>query len=238
MGQGSGGAALASGLDIARGVQSYFAGSQDKVSYGRVRSQPQSYQDDILRVAPHVSSARAGNVKLTAMMRERQLTSHPTKTCYLVYGSKQYKEQVQKELDQEPLMFGDFQVRPKESDVYLGDTLAAAGGLEAGAEATVAKRVARAQGAMFEAKSLVQDYRLQAIGGMEGAWDIWNSGICPSVLANCGSWVKISKTALGQLEDCQNQYLRMVCTCPPSTSLPALRSQGSRKYFLDAILNF
>ena len=51
--------------------------------------------------------------------------------------------------------------RPKESDVYLGDTLVAAGGLEASAEATVAKRVARAQGAMFEAKSLVQDYRLQ-----------------------------------------------------------------------------
>ena len=113
MGQGSGGAALASGLDIARGVQSYFAGSQDEVSYGRVRSQPQSYQDDILRLAPDVFSARSGNAKLTAMMRERQLTCHPTKTCYLVYGSKQYKEQAKKELDQEPLMFGDFQVRPQ-----------------------------------------------------------------------------------------------------------------------------
>ena len=47
MAQGSGGAALASGLDIARGVQSYFAGSQDEISYGRIRGQPQSYQDDI-----------------------------------------------------------------------------------------------------------------------------------------------------------------------------------------------
>ena len=41
--------------------------------------------------------------------------------------------------------------------MYLGDTLVGAGGLEAGTEATVTKRVARAQGAMFEAKSLVQD---------------------------------------------------------------------------------
>ena len=113
-----------------------------------------------------MSSARTGNAKLTAMMRERQLTCHPTKTCYLVYGSRQYKEQVEKELAQEPLVFGDFLVKPKESDVYLGDTLAAAGGLEAGGEATVAMRVARAQGAMYEAKSLVEDFRLQAIGGM------------------------------------------------------------------------
>ena len=129
-------------------MQSYFAGSQDKISYGRIRGQPQSYQDDILRVAPDVFSARAGNAKLTAMMRERQLSCHPTKTCYLVFGSRQYKEQVKKELDQEPLMFGDFEVKAKESDVYLGDTLTA-GGLEASVEATVAKRVARAQGAMF-----------------------------------------------------------------------------------------
>ena len=159
MAHGSGGAALASGLDIARGVQSYFSGSQDEVSYGRVRGQPQSYQEYILKLAPDVSSARAGNAKLTTMMRERQLTCHPTKTCYLVYGSKRCKEQVKKELAQEPLVFGDFQVRPKESDVYLGDTLAAARGLEAGAEATVAKL-------------LVEDFRLQAIGGMEGAWDL------------------------------------------------------------------
>ena len=102
-------------------------------------------------MAPDVSSARAGNAKLTAIMRERQLTCHPIKTCYLVYGPKLYKEHVEKELNLEPLVFGDFQVRPKESDVYLGDTLAAAGGLEAGVEATVAMRVARPQGAMYEA---------------------------------------------------------------------------------------
>ena len=79
--------------------------------YGCVRGQPQSYQDDILRVASDVFSARAGNRKLTAMMLERQLTCHPTKTCYLVYGSQNHQEQIRKELDQEPLTFGDFQVQ-------------------------------------------------------------------------------------------------------------------------------
>ena len=99
----------------------------------------------------------------------------------------------------------------------------------------MAKRVARAQGAMFEAKSLIQDFRMQALGGMEGAWDLWNSGICASVLANCGSWVKLTKKAVGQLEECQNQYLRMIYSCPPSTPLPALRSQAGMTSMLHKI---
>ena len=98
---------LASRVGVrSRGVQAYFPGS-----YGRVLGQPQSYQDDILRVASDVFSARAGTRKLTAMMLERQLTCHPTKTCYLVYGSQNHQEQIRKELDQEPLTFGDFQVQ-------------------------------------------------------------------------------------------------------------------------------
>ena len=88
---------------------------------------------------------------------------------------------------------------------------------------------------MFEAKSLIQDYRLQAIGGMEGAWDLWNFGICASILANRGSWVKLTKKALGQLEECQNQYLRMIYSCPPSTPVPALRSQAGMTTMLARI---
>ena len=39
--------------------------------------------------------------------------------------------------------------------------------------------------------------KVEALGGMEGAWDLWNCGICPSILSNCGSWVKLTKKALG-----------------------------------------
>ena len=58
--QGSGGAALASQLDIDMGLKSHFEGSTDEAEYGRVRVRPQAFQDDILRVAKNTSSARAG----------------------------------------------------------------------------------------------------------------------------------------------------------------------------------
>ena len=42
--QGSGGAALASGADVAQGLEGQFLGSLDEISYGWVRLQPLAYQ--------------------------------------------------------------------------------------------------------------------------------------------------------------------------------------------------
>ena len=81
--QGSGGAALASGCDIAQGVERYFTGSKDEVSYGSVRLQPLSYQDDICRLAGCSESTRAGNVKLSGLMNEKGLSVTLTRPCSL-----------------------------------------------------------------------------------------------------------------------------------------------------------
>ena len=67
--QGSGGAALASQLDIDLGLKSHFASSTDEPGYGRVCVRPQAFQDAILRAAQNTSSARAGAIKLSSMLR-------------------------------------------------------------------------------------------------------------------------------------------------------------------------
>ena len=70
----------------------------------------------------------------------------------------------------------------------------------------------------------MEDFRLQAVGGMAGAIDVWEMGICAKLLANCGSWVACGKPAFRQLNLLQNSYLRMVYACPSSTPIPALRA--------------
>ena len=107
--QASQGAGLASGADIVRGLVSYFGGSKDEVKYGSVQYNPQGFIDDIARVAEDVASARIGNIKLNAMMEDKMLTCHPTKTCYLVVGTPRYKENIQNEIKNNPLMFGKFE---------------------------------------------------------------------------------------------------------------------------------
>ena len=73
--QGSGGAALASALDLGLGLKRYFKGSLDEISYGKVQSQPQAWQDDILRIAEDIQSTRAGNEKLSMMTTEKRTES-------------------------------------------------------------------------------------------------------------------------------------------------------------------
>ena len=73
-------------------------------------------------------------------------------------------------------------------------------------------------------KSIMEDFWLQTIGGMAGAIDVWEMGICAKLLANCGSWVGIGKAALKQLNQLQESYLRMVYSCPLFTPIPALRA--------------
>ena len=147
-GQGSAGAALASQLDIDLGISCYFKSSSEEASYGSVRIQPQTFQDDILRVAPTLASARSGNIKLHMMLSERLLKCHPKKTCFILYGSKAYKDQIIQELESSPLKFGDFSMLEKNQDTYLGDVLNT-NGLSSSVEATVTQRLGKVKGAIY-----------------------------------------------------------------------------------------
>ena len=61
---------------------------------------------------------------------------------------------------------------------------------------------------------------------MEGAWIIWERSIIPTLLSGCGSWIGATKKIYEKVDEIQNEYLRMIYSCPPSTPKPALRSQA------------
>ena len=145
-----------------------------------MRLQPLSYQDNICRLAGSSESVRSGNVKLSGLMDEKGLKCHPDKTVLISIGTSKFREDMKKEIEQNPIMFGDFQVKSKEEDVYLDDVISARG-LEASIEATIRKRSGKVKGDMFEAKAIMSDHRMQAVGGMTGAWDLWESAIIPSL---------------------------------------------------------
>ena len=105
-------------------------------------------------------------------------------------------------------------------DVLSSDSLAAS------VEATIALRMGKVKGVMFEVAAMMADHRMQAMGGMQVAWDIWERSIIPSLLANCGSWVDISKAAIKTLNKCQELYCKLIYSCPDSTPLPSLRGEA------------
>ena len=102
--QGSGGAARASALDIGLALESQFSGSTEEVGFGQVRCNPQAFQDDIARLAEDIPTTNYGNVKISKMLELKGLEYHPTKTTFLVIGTKKYQTKIEEELKRNPIV--------------------------------------------------------------------------------------------------------------------------------------
>ena len=224
IGQGTVGGALTSQVNIDRGVDRYFKGSVDEMSYGTVRLQPMIFQDDIARLASGVRTAQAGNNKLANVINEKQLKVHPDKTGYVVIGSIQFQEQIKREAMISPIMFGDIETKSKDKDKYLGDIIHK-DGLEASIAATIEDRVGKITASMHEIKAIMDDYRMQALGGMMGALDLWNLAVVPSLLNNCSTWIGMTSRQEQKLEQLQEQFIRLMMEVPVSTPKVALRAE-------------
>ena len=122
-------------------------------------------------------------------------------------GKPEFKEKVLEEIKESPIMFGKIETKCKLQDKYLGDILHCEG-LGASVDATVKDRAGKVKGAMREVAAIMEDFRMQAVGGLQGAWDLWNIAIIPSLLNNCGTWMEISTETVDCLEDLQYSFVR------------------------------
>jgi hypothetical protein len=48
-------------VNLDKDMEEFFGGSSTEVTYGEVRLQPLMFQDDVVRLAVDLASARAGN---------------------------------------------------------------------------------------------------------------------------------------------------------------------------------
>ena len=189
------------------------------MEYGDVRLQPMAYQDDIMKGSKNALDARTRNIKLAAMLKDKGLNAHPDKICYIVCGSKQFKEMVDKDFKANPLIFDKFPVKQKVSDKYLGQVLHM-GGVEQSATATVQERSGRIKGASLEIKAIVEEYQLQSIGGLMAAREL-----IPSLLSGAGTWLGECKEAIGLCEQIQNFFWRIILKVPESCPKVALKCE-------------
>ena len=221
IGQGSGGAALVS-LD--KGIDEMFSGSSDEMMYGSIRVQPMIFQDDILRLGDGLPSVKAGNVKVSSVMNQKRLTLNADKTGYIIVGDETKRKRTQILIKRSPIICGDFEVKEKIQDKYLGDVLHQ-GGCAASVLATVMDREGKVKAAMLEAAAIVDDFRAQCVGGFMVAIDLWELAIIPTLLNNAGTWTNIDEKTEDRLEELQLFFVRLVLQVPVSTPKVALRSE-------------
>ena len=150
--------------------------------------------------------------------------SHPDKTAFVIMGPETFKDDVRKTIRSVPLTFGNFEVKEKEFDKYLGDCLSS-NGLSDSVDRTIKGREGTTKTAIMEVASLVNDLRMQAVGGILSGFDLWNLCIIPSLLNNCSTWTDISVKSLERLEELQNLFVRVLLRVPITTPKVALLSE-------------
>ena len=121
IGQGTGGGALVSQVNLDHGVVDMFGGNDAEVRYGGVRVLPAMFQDDIMRAADSIEAARAGNIKMASVMYSKQLTLNQDKTGFILFGKEARTRQARKEIALSPIFCCDFITKEKVADKWLGD---------------------------------------------------------------------------------------------------------------------
>ena len=130
-------------------------------------------------------------------------------------------ELIQREIDDNNIIYDNFPIKHKTQEKYLGDQLHE-GGLKASNLATVMERKPRTIGAIFEIQSVLEDLRLHALGGMSSGLLIWQLAVIPSLLNNAGTWTEIDMETLKELDKLEALFLSVLLAVPLSAPRASL----------------
>ena len=75
---------------------------------------------------------------------------------------------------------------------------------------------------IVESRAIIEDCRVNAVGGLLAGLELWEMAILPSLLNNCQTWINISDESIKILEDLQNTMYRTLLSVPRTCPIPAL----------------
>ena len=127
---------------------------------GEVEVDPTSYVDDVANLRE--GATEAGR-RMSNAVNEMSLKAHPTKTMNIVIGgTKKSRENLRKELKDDPMQIQGFDVKSVEADVYLGMKVSK-GGCKDSVDASIKARRAKALVKMKMTKIILKDLCIQAV---------------------------------------------------------------------------
>ena len=179
------------------------------MNYGEIPLAPFIFQDDVIHAVGGLDEAIRANEKTDRAVKKLNLSLNQDKTTFLIIGSRKQKLDVLKELEEKPLMCGEFKTQMKPCFKWLGQTLSE-GGLSESVSATVESRLGKIRGACLEIAQIINDWRSQAIGGMDTALLLWESCCIPSLLHGAGTWTDILKITERKLNQLQSWFCRLI----------------------------
>ena len=97
--------------------------------------------------------------------------------------------------------------------------------LSTNALATAQDRAGKIKGATLEIKQIIEDYKMQALGGLAAAWELWEQALIPSLLVGAGKWIGDVQEAVKFCNSIQEFYWKTILKIPDSCPKLALRCE-------------
>ena len=144
---------------------------------------PLLLQDDALRLCTTVEGARYGVEKFQTIMDSKCLDLNPDKSVYLLAGRRKNLEKIREEIARDPFLYRGEKIKEKTAEKWLGSMINAAG-IKESTISTLNERKFRILNSINETISIVEDCRVNKLGALKCARDIWVIAILPALLNN------------------------------------------------------
>jgi hypothetical protein len=125
-----------------------------------------------------------------------------------------FQRKNQENIKENPVYLDRFSLQTKFTDKYLGQIFQS--DLSTSSLATIQDRQGKLTGAAVEVKSIIEDYQMQAMGGLVAAWELWERALIPSLLSGAGTWLGDIEGAAKLGNTIQSFYWRTILKVPES----------------------
>ena len=130
------------------------------------------------------------------------------------------RKEILKKMEENPILLYNKPMKVKYQEKYLGEQICP--GMAESVNATINKRKGLALLAISDIANIVNDARVNIVGGMKTALLIWEQAVLPFLLNSSDTWIGIDRTAMKSLTDIQNTFLRRVLKVGNSCPIPLM----------------
>ena len=143
-----------------------------------------------------------GNKRMESVIESQLLDLNLDKSCFMVIGNKKANQVMESKLKNCPLTLCGKAMNYVLQEKYLGDQICSASSA-ASALATIEKRAGKVTIAIYEIKAIIEDCRINAVGGLSSGLHLWKTAVIPFVNNNSETWTELSQCAIDRLEGLQ-----------------------------------
>ena len=108
---------------IDNGLMIFFEDSPYEIFYSNIHLQGIGYQDDIMRGSKTIEDTQAGIKRLEAMAETKLINFNTKKSCLIVMGPKNSKIEIEKSMEENPVLLYNKPMTIKTQDKYLGEQI-------------------------------------------------------------------------------------------------------------------